>query len=148
MSVHLHFHCSRTVKNSTIHSEKQNESTCFFQWTLLILTLLIFVSQGMIPSQVSQCASKICCLKKLVFYSTLELSTHRLAQDAIVRPRLDLKMLLMLFRKLQVHTLKYWKDLHANGPIVILMSFCIFYWPDYTKKGGTGTFKKPSEELR
>lgn len=48
-----------------------------------------FVSQGMIPSQVSQCVSKICRLKKLVFYSTLEPSIPRLEHDVIVRSRLD-----------------------------------------------------------
>lgn len=61
----------------------------------------------MIPSQVFLCVSKICCWKKLVFYSILEPSTPRLEQDAIVRPRLDLKMLLMLFRELQV-------EIHKN----------------------------------
>lgn len=110
----------------------------FWKKTLLILMLLMFVSRGMTPSQVSLCVSKICCLKKPVFYSTLEPSTLRLEQDAIVRPRLDLKMLLMLFRELQVQILKYREAIYANIPNLILTSCRFLHFPltSLHKKGG------------
>lgn len=73
---------------------------CCLFFSLTCLQLLSY--KGMTPSQVSLSARRTCCLKRPVFYSTLEHSTHKLAHGAIDRHSMACKRQLMHFRELQV----------------------------------------------